>query len=102
MDNPQLIIQFPPGSIIFIPFAIFMHANLPIQPHEEHAVIIQYSPGSFLCFVDHDFTNQKDLNPDSLAQQAKYAQVRKEVEEKNDYWFKTISELVEYDTQLAS
>ena len=40
-----LVVCFPPGSVIFLPFALVWHSNTPIGPHERRYSFTQYMPG---------------------------------------------------------
>ena len=55
-----LVIQFPPGSAIFIPSASVTHSNTPIASGEKHFSMIQYTAGSIFRWVDHGFKSDKD------------------------------------------
>ncbi|KAJ7055502.1 hypothetical protein C8F01DRAFT_1211582 [Mycena amicta] len=41
----RLVIRFPPGSTIFIPSALLLHSNSPIQAGETRSSFVQYSAG---------------------------------------------------------
>jgi len=55
-----LVIQFPPGSTIFIPSASVTHSNTPIASGEKHFSMTQYTAGSIFRWVDHGFKSDKD------------------------------------------
>ncbi|KAF8915768.1 hypothetical protein CPB85DRAFT_1374969 [Mucidula mucida] len=41
----KLVIDFPPGCTIFIPSALLVHSNCPIQPGERRYSMTQYTAG---------------------------------------------------------
>ncbi|KAI0677450.1 hypothetical protein C8Q78DRAFT_1065988 [Trametes maxima] len=51
----KLVIEFPPGSNALLPSAIFTHANVPIQPHEQRQSFTQYCAGGLLRWVECGF-----------------------------------------------
>ena len=56
-----LLIEFPPGSLIFLPSAILRHANAAIAPHETRYSFTQYSAGGLFRWVECGFQSQKTL-----------------------------------------
>ncbi|KAF9049002.1 hypothetical protein BJ165DRAFT_1526387 [Panaeolus papilionaceus] len=56
----KLVVEFPPGSLVFIPSAIIAHSNTPIQPHEHRYSFTQYTAGGLFRWVDQEFKSQKD------------------------------------------
>ncbi|KAF9006284.1 hypothetical protein BDZ89DRAFT_966085 [Hymenopellis radicata] len=46
LDGFKLVIDFPPGTTIFIPLAIVTHSNTNIFPDETRYSITQYTPGA--------------------------------------------------------
>ncbi|KAJ7056329.1 hypothetical protein C8F01DRAFT_1062062 [Mycena amicta] len=57
----RLIIRFPPGSTIFIPSALLMHSNTPIQDGETRSSFVQYSAGGLFRWIDQDFMTQEEF-----------------------------------------
>ncbi|KAJ7343746.1 hypothetical protein DFH08DRAFT_641160, partial [Mycena albidolilacea] len=55
----DLIIRFPPGCSILIPFAVVTHSNTPIQDGEERFSLIQYSAGGLFRWVDNGFQSDR-------------------------------------------
>ncbi|TFK61702.1 hypothetical protein BDN72DRAFT_777948, partial [Pluteus cervinus] len=51
----KLLIQFPPGSTILVPSAIFRHGNTPLQDGENRMSITQYSAGGLFRYVKYGF-----------------------------------------------
>ncbi|KNZ79313.1 hypothetical protein J132_10734 [Termitomyces sp. J132] len=52
-----LIIQFPPGSTIFIPSAVVAHANVTIGTGETRYSFTQYAAGGLFRWAEHRFKN---------------------------------------------
>jgi len=52
-----LVVEFPPGSIVFIPSAVVSHSNTPIMPHETRYSATQYAAGGLFRWVDCNFRN---------------------------------------------
>jgi hypothetical protein len=50
-----LVIEFPPGSTIFIPSASLEHSNASIQKEEQHYSFMQYTAGGTFWWVDYGF-----------------------------------------------
>ncbi|KJA21981.1 hypothetical protein HYPSUDRAFT_139683, partial [Hypholoma sublateritium FD-334 SS-4] len=59
--EPRLIIEFPPGALIFIPSAVITHSNVPISEGETRSSFTQYAPGGLFRFVDAKLHLMKDL-----------------------------------------
>ncbi|TFK67072.1 hypothetical protein BDN72DRAFT_879900 [Pluteus cervinus] len=57
----NLLIQFPPGSTILIPSAIFRHGNTPLQDGESRMSITQYSAGGLFRYVKYGFKTANEL-----------------------------------------
>ncbi|KAK7049201.1 hypothetical protein VNI00_005802 [Paramarasmius palmivorus] len=51
----KLVIEFPPGAIIFIPSAVCCHFNTAIQDGEERFSFTTYSSGGLFRWVEHGF-----------------------------------------------
>jgi hypothetical protein len=56
-----LIIEFPPGSTILLPSAVFRHGNTPIQPGETRMSFTQYVAGGLFRYVKYGFRTAKKL-----------------------------------------
>ncbi|EPQ59938.1 hypothetical protein GLOTRDRAFT_27824, partial [Gloeophyllum trabeum ATCC 11539] len=50
-----LVVQFPPGSTIFIPSALVRHSNLPVQPGETRYSFVQWSTGALFRWAELGF-----------------------------------------------
>ena len=50
-----LVIEFPPGSTIFIPSAALEHSNASIQEHERRYSFTQFTSGGIFRWVDYGF-----------------------------------------------
>ncbi|KAJ3502793.1 hypothetical protein NLJ89_g8723 [Agrocybe chaxingu] len=59
--EPKLIIELPPGAIIFIPSAVITHSNTPVRDGEIRLSFTQYCPGGLIRFVDHGFRLERDI-----------------------------------------
>jgi len=55
----RLVIEFPPGSTIFVPSSILEHYNVPISPHERRYSFTQYASGSLFRWVDYGLRDTK-------------------------------------------
>ncbi|KAL0568607.1 hypothetical protein V5O48_013380 [Marasmius crinis-equi] len=51
----KLVIEFPPGTTIFIPSSVLCHANTTIQPGEERYSLVHFSAGSLFRWVEQGF-----------------------------------------------
>lgn len=51
----EKIVEFPPGSTVFIPSSVMRHANTPIQEGETRVGMTQYAAGALFRYIDHDF-----------------------------------------------
>ncbi|EDR04375.1 uncharacterized protein LACBIDRAFT_330630 [Laccaria bicolor S238N-H82] len=57
----KLIIEFPPGSTILIPSAVFWHGNTPIQPGETRMSFTQFVAGGLFRWVKYGFRTKDQL-----------------------------------------
>ncbi|KAK7017908.1 hypothetical protein VNI00_018520 [Paramarasmius palmivorus] len=55
----KLMIEFPPGTTIYIPSAILCHLNTTIQPHERRYSFTMFSAGGIFRWVEHGFQTEK-------------------------------------------
>jgi hypothetical protein len=53
LPDLNLVIEFPPGSIIFIPSATLRHGNIPVQSHEIRISWTQYAAGGLFRWVHY-------------------------------------------------
>jgi hypothetical protein len=57
------VIQFPPGSLIFVPSGSCRHSNTRIRLHEQRFSFTQYTLGGLFYWVDHGYqTEEKYLD----------------------------------------
>lgn len=59
LPDLKLVIEFPPGCIIFLPSALLVHYNCPIQPGEKRYSITQYTAGGLFRWVANGFQTQE-------------------------------------------
>ncbi len=57
----KLLIEFPPGSLIFIPSAILRHSNTAVGPEERRYSFTQYSAGGLFRWVECGHQSRKDF-----------------------------------------
>ena len=57
----KLIIEFPPGSTILIPSALFYHSNIAVADDEVRYSLTQYSAGGIFRWVACGFQSQKQF-----------------------------------------
>ncbi|KAK7434984.1 hypothetical protein VKT23_019889 [Stygiomarasmius scandens] len=55
----KLVIQFPPGSLIFIPSGVCRHSNTRIRSHETRFSFTQFSAGGLFRWVDHGYQTEE-------------------------------------------
>ncbi|KAJ7576807.1 hypothetical protein C8J56DRAFT_371364 [Mycena floridula] len=56
-----LVIEFPPGSSIFLLSAAIEHSNLPIQEGETRCSVVQYSAGGLFRWVENGGFSDADI-----------------------------------------
>ena len=56
----RLAIQFPAGSTLFIPSAIFTHYNLPIAEGEARSSFTQFSAAGIFRWIAYGFQKKSD------------------------------------------
>ncbi|RPD59427.1 hypothetical protein L227DRAFT_593870 [Lentinus tigrinus ALCF2SS1-6] len=61
-----LVIEFPPGSLIFLPSAILRHSNVPVQDHETRHSFTQYTAGGLFRWVACGFQTQGSFDAQGL------------------------------------
>ncbi|GJF00970.1 hypothetical protein PsYK624_172740 [Phanerochaete sordida] len=62
LPDLNLVIQFPPGCIIFIPSATLRHGNIPVGPEEVRSSWTLYASGGLFRWVDWGFKGEKALS----------------------------------------
>ncbi|KAJ7938088.1 hypothetical protein B0H13DRAFT_1588193 [Mycena leptocephala] len=55
----KLILEFPPGTTIFIPSAIIYHSNIPVSTSETRYSFAQYTAGGLFRWVQHGFRSEE-------------------------------------------
>ncbi|KAF7797720.1 hypothetical protein EIP86_008920 [Pleurotus ostreatoroseus] len=60
----KLVIEFPPGSVVFIPSGTLLHGNAAIQQHETRRSFTQYAAGGLFRWVYYGFRTEKVLELD--------------------------------------
>lgn len=70
-----LVIEFPPGSTIFIPSASLEHSNTSIQKEERRYSFTQYTAGGIFRWVDYGF-QKADEYLASLSEEKRQAVAR--------------------------
>lgn len=55
----KLIIEFPPGCPVYIPSALVVHSNCPIQPGEKRYSITQYTAGGLFRWIANKFMTEE-------------------------------------------
>ncbi|KAJ3804808.1 hypothetical protein EV368DRAFT_66071 [Lentinula lateritia] len=59
LPDLKLVIEFPPGCVIFLPSALLVHYNCPIQAGERRYSITQYTAGGLFRWVANGFQTQE-------------------------------------------
>ncbi|KAF7793621.1 hypothetical protein EIP86_004735 [Pleurotus ostreatoroseus] len=57
----RLVVEFPPGSVVFVPSGTLQHGNTAIQEHETRRSFTQYAPGGLFRWVYYGFRSEKML-----------------------------------------
>jgi hypothetical protein len=60
----EMIVEFPPGALIFIPSATITHSNIPVAAGESRSSFTQYAQGGLFRYVDNGFRLQQQLERD--------------------------------------
>ncbi|RPD79519.1 hypothetical protein L226DRAFT_543486 [Lentinus tigrinus ALCF2SS1-7] len=55
----KLVIEFPPGTVMYIPSAILRHSNTTIAQGEKRRSFTQFTAGGLFRWVDCDFQTKK-------------------------------------------
>lgn len=61
LDDLQLVVEFPVGSLILLPSAVLAHANTTVQPGERRASFTQFTAGDLFRFVDNNFKTEESF-----------------------------------------
>ncbi|KAI0323290.1 hypothetical protein GY45DRAFT_1349836 [Cubamyces sp. BRFM 1775] len=98
LHDLKLVIEFPSGSSILIPSALFKHGNTPIQPGEHRRSFTQYCAGGLLRWVRCGFRTVREYaKVDAEGKAAYEAEMNVRVEECVARWT-TLEELHLEDT----
>ena len=57
----KILVEFPPGSLIFIPSAILRHSHTAVGDHERQMSFTQFTAGGLFRWVECGFCSQKDF-----------------------------------------
>ncbi|KAG6836254.1 hypothetical protein H0H93_009778 [Arthromyces matolae] len=57
----KLVVEFPPGSLVLIPSATIIHANIPVQKGDRRASFTQYSAGGLFRYVENGYCTEAEL-----------------------------------------
>ncbi|KAI0316556.1 hypothetical protein OF83DRAFT_1060187, partial [Amylostereum chailletii] len=55
----KVLVEFPPGSTLFVPSAVMAHGNTPVMPGETRQSFTQYCAGGLVRWRDFGFTMEK-------------------------------------------
>ncbi|KAF8875968.1 hypothetical protein CPB84DRAFT_1689416, partial [Gymnopilus junonius] len=98
LPDLKLIVEFPVSSIILIPSATLIHANIPIQSHEAQASFMQYAASSLFHYVDDGFMMEKALKEKNHEEYLRVCSLKKTRWERGLNLLSKISELVDLKT----
>lgn len=56
-----LMIEFPPGSVVFLPSGTLLHGNTALQNHETRRSFTQYATGGLFRWVYYGFRTEGDM-----------------------------------------
>lgn len=68
LEEFNLVVEFPPGSVVLIPSSVVRHGNTPIGEGETRSSFTQYVSGHLLRFVLHGFRKESRLSKREHAQ----------------------------------
>ncbi|KAL0564650.1 hypothetical protein V5O48_017391 [Marasmius crinis-equi] len=87
----KMVIEFPPGTTIYIPSALVCHFNTAIAPNEERYSFTLYTAGGLFRWVEHGFQFEYDYK--KTAQARENAQRDETTWERGSDMFSTVDEL---------
>ncbi|KAM6499217.1 hypothetical protein JOM56_004725, partial [Amanita muscaria] len=64
-----LLVEFPPGSTVLIPSALFLHSNVPIQGGETRYSMVQYAAGGLFRWVNNGCKTDKQWKEEANGNQ---------------------------------
>ena len=88
-----LVIEFPPGSTILIPSAIFRHGNVELAPGEKRMSFTQYTAGGLFRWVDAGFQTLKNFQKEDPARKKLFDEQMKSRGQTGLNLFSTLAEL---------
>ena len=77
LPDLKLVIQFPPGSLIFIPSATLRHGNIAVAPTESRCSWTQYAAGGLFRWVHYGGRSWASLKAQDAARAAAEESSRK-------------------------
>ena len=77
LPDLKLIIEFPPGCLIFIPSATLRHGNIPVQQTETRTSWTQYSAGGLFRWMQYGGRSWETLKKQDAKRAAQEMQTRK-------------------------
>ncbi|KAJ7027271.1 hypothetical protein C8F04DRAFT_1189707 [Mycena alexandri] len=76
----KLILEFPPGTTLFIPSAALFHSNIPIGIGERRYSFTQYTAGGLFRWIEHGFQSEEayfaSLSPEDRVRESAEARAR--------------------------
>ncbi|KAF6745210.1 hypothetical protein DFP72DRAFT_1018241 [Ephemerocybe angulata] len=61
VEELGIMIEFPPGSCILLPSAVFTHSNTCVQPGEIRLSFTQYTSGGLFRYADNGYRTEQGL-----------------------------------------
>ncbi|KAJ3515849.1 hypothetical protein NLJ89_g1503 [Agrocybe chaxingu] len=77
LPDLKLIIEFPSGSLILIPSATLVHANIPVQAGDARASFTQFCAGGLFRYVDNGFRTEASIKKKSKAEYRRICEEKK-------------------------
>ena len=71
-EELKLIVDFPPGSTMFLPSALLTHFNLAVDGEERRFSIVRYIAGGLFMWVASGFRTQKQFKADDPLGKAQF------------------------------
>ncbi|KAM6496394.1 hypothetical protein JOM56_009100 [Amanita muscaria] len=93
-----LLVEFPPGSTVLIPSALFLHSNVPIQGGETRYSMVQYAAGGLFRWVNNGCKTDKQWKEEANGNQ-ELEQRRKD--EQDSRWIGAIGMFSRYEELLG-
>ncbi|KAI0689280.1 hypothetical protein C8T65DRAFT_588782, partial [Cerioporus squamosus] len=86
----KLVIEFPPGTVMFIPSAILRHSNTTIGEDEKRMSFTQFTAGGLFRWVDCGMQTQKNF----------FAKGGRHEKSGTDRWFEGIGRFTTWDALM--